>query len=83
MAGTIRVPKVGRAKARTYKLKAVAGALAIGGKGTVRLKLSKTVRSAVRRALRARKRVTVKVVARVGNRAGVARALTRSVRLKL
>ncbi len=81
-SGTVRVPRVGRAKARSYTVRSVA-AIAAGAKAAVRLKLSPRARAAIRRALRARKRVTMRVAVRVTDRAGNARTLRRTVALKL
>jgi beta-glucanase (GH16 family) len=82
-AGTVRVPRVGRVAARTYRLEAQTTTVLKGTKATVRLKLSARARVAVGRALRARKRVVLKLRVRVADGAGNARALTRQVRLRL
>ncbi|HEV2774526.1 MAG TPA: glycoside hydrolase family 16 protein [Solirubrobacteraceae bacterium] len=80
--GTIRVPRVGRARARTYR---PTGFALIGGgaSATVRLRLSRASRATIRRALRSRRRVNVVLRVRVVDSAGNARTLNRTVTLKL
>jgi beta-glucanase (GH16 family) len=82
-AGTVRVPRVGRARATTYSLRAHATTVVKGTNATVRLKLSAPAQVAIRRALRARRRVVVKLRVRVADGAGNVRPLTRQVRLRL
>ena len=82
VTSTIRVPRVGRARARTYRPTAVLS-LRAGTAATVRLKLSASARAAIRRALRSRKRVTVRVAVRVSDSAGNARTLSRQVAIRL
>ena len=82
VTSTIRVPRVGRARARTYKPATVLS-LRAGTATTVRLKLSASARAAIRRALRSRNRVTVRVAVRISDSAGNARTLSRQVALRL
>lgn len=82
VTSTVRIPKVGRARARTYVPSVVATTLATGTKVTVRLRLSKNARVAIGRALRAGKRIFVHVNARVADGAGNDRSLTRRVGLR-
>jgi len=65
VTSTIRVPRIGRARARTYR-PAAGVAIGAGTAATVRLRLSATARAAIRRALRSRKRVTARVAASAG-----------------
>lgn len=80
--GTVRVPKFGRSRARTYTLQVVQATLAKATKARVRIGLSKNARVAIGRALRARKRVTVKLTVRVRDGAGNGRSLTRRIALR-
>ncbi|MEA2195434.1 MAG: hypothetical protein QOG42_1868 [Solirubrobacteraceae bacterium] len=82
VTGTVAVPRVGRARARSYRPAAV---VVIGGGATrrVRLTLSASARSAIRRALRAHRGVTVRVSVRISDRAGNARTLSRRIALRL
>ena len=82
-AGAVRVPRVGRARARTFSLAAPRAAIARGGRLTVRLRLSRAARGAMRRALRAGRRITVTVEVEAADRAGNVRALTRRIALRL
>ena len=80
--GTVRVPRVGRVRTRTYTARSVV-AIAAGATARVRLKLSLGARAAIRRALRSRKRVAMRVAVRVSDRAGNARTLSRTIAVKL
>jgi beta-glucanase (GH16 family) len=80
---TIRVPRHGRARARTYALKAATTTIARSTPATVRLKLSSGARGAMTRALRAGKQVVVALGVRVADGAGNARPLARRVALRL
>lgn len=80
--GTIRLPKPGRSKAKTLKLKALSTGIKKGATATVKLKLSATARSAIKRALRAGKTISAKVTVTVTDAAGNKRLLTRRVRLR-
>jgi hypothetical protein len=82
VASSVRVPRVGRARARTYTQRVVTRPLAKATRLTVRLTLSKRARVAIGRALRARKRVFVTVRVRVADSAGNVRSLTRRVALR-
>ena len=79
---TIRVPRVGRARARTYRPTA-ALAIRAGTATTVRLRLSASARAAIRRALRSRRRVSARVDVRVSDSAGNARTLSRQIAIRL
>lgn len=78
----MRVPRVGAAKARTYRLRAVTRTIRQGSSATVRLKLSKAARRAISRALKARKRVTATVRITVADTRANQRTLTRQIRLR-
>jgi hypothetical protein len=80
--GTVRVSRIGRARARTFTSRSVL-AIAQGATGRVRLKLSASARTAIRRALRARRPVFMRVAVRVVDRAGNARTLRRTVAVRL
>jgi hypothetical protein len=80
--GTVRVPRVRRAKATTYRLKAVTKRIATGKKARVTFVLSSARRSKIRRAINARKRVVVKLVVIATDAAGNATRRNRQVRLK-
>ena len=82
VTATVTVPRVGRARSRTFRSSAVKG-IAEGVSATVRLKLSASARAAIRRALRARRRVTVRQSVRLTDFAGNERTLSRRVRLRL
>jgi hypothetical protein len=82
VTGTVRVPRIGRAQARTYKPRAVA-AIARGATLAVRLNLSTAARAAIRRALRSHRRITVQLAVRVTDGAGNAVNLSRRVALRL
>ncbi len=81
--GAVRVPRVGRTRARTLSLTARRAAIAQGGRLTVRLRLSQAARRAIRRALRAGRRVAVTLEVEASDRAGNVRTLTRRVTLRL
>jgi hypothetical protein len=80
--GTVRVPRLGRTRAKTYRLKARTTRIAKATKVTVRLKLSDRARVAITRALRAGKRIVLKLGVSVADRTGNVRRLTRQVTLK-
>jgi hypothetical protein len=81
--GTVRVPRIGRAKARSFTLKVVATTIEQAGRGTLRLSISASARAAIRRALRAGRSIAVKLVVVVGDDAGNTRTLRRQIRLRL
>lgn len=81
-AATVRVPAIGRTKARTHRLPAVSAALAQGRQRVLVLKLGTGTRAAIRRALKARRRVTVSVALTARDAAGNATTASRSVRLR-
>lgn len=82
-AGTVRVPQVGSARTKRYRLKKATAYIAKGRKPTLRPRLSKAARRAIKRALRARRRIIVKLRVTVVDKAGNKRTLGRRVRLKL
>lgn len=81
-SGTVRVPRLGRTKAKTHRLAARTTLLARGGRATLRLTLSRTARRAIGRALRARKPVAVTLTVLVADATGNTRRLTRRVTLR-
>jgi hypothetical protein len=81
--GNVRVPRIGRTRARAITAPAVTKAIARGAKATVKVRLSTSARIAIRRALRAHRRIVVKLSVRVADSAGNARTLTRQVTLRL
>jgi beta-glucanase (GH16 family) len=81
-SGTVRVPRIGRTKAKTHRLAARTTLLARGGRATVRLTLSRTTRRAIARALRARRQIVVTLTVLVADRAGNRRTLKRRVTLR-
>jgi len=81
--GIIRIPKHGRARAKTYKPMTIMTVIAKGTKVKVRLKLTGRARSAIRPALRARKRIVLKLGVRVADNAHNIRPLSRQVMLRL
>jgi len=80
--GTIRVPALAGAKARTYVLTAVPARIAKGRRATLRVRLSRPARAAIMRALRAKRRVDARLGVRVADRAGNSRRATRRVVLR-
>jgi len=72
-AGTVRVPKVGTHKAKTYKLTAAAAQIAKGATATLKPRLSKSARGAIRRALHRGRKITVKLTIAVGDSLATAR----------
>ncbi len=82
-SATVSLPRVGRAKARTYTLRAVTKRIALGRRATARPLLSAVRRVAIRRVLRAHRRVVVTIRVRVADAAGNARTVRRQFSLKL
>lgn len=80
--GTIRVPRLGHARATTYKSRAGTATIARGVKVPVRLTLSSRARAAILRALTAGRRMVLKLGVRVTDRAGNVRPRTRQVALR-
>ncbi|MEA2155453.1 MAG: hypothetical protein QOE11_1593 [Solirubrobacteraceae bacterium] len=76
---TIRVPGVGRAPAKTYRLRAHTTAIAAGGRARVRLAVPSRVRAAIRRLPAGGRKIAVKVRVEVADRAGNVRTLTRQI----
>lgn len=81
-SGSVRVPKSGRTRARTFRLKVVTKTIARGRAATVKLSLSKTVQTAIRRSLRQGRSISVKLRVVVSDAAGNDRTLTRTLKLK-
>jgi putative cell wall-binding protein len=77
--GSVRIPKVGRTKARTFRLQRATATIAAGARKQVRISLPRAMRSAAGRALRARKRVSARLTVTVSG-AGTTQTLTRTVR---
>jgi beta-glucanase (GH16 family) len=80
--GTIRIPRLAGAKARTYVLVAAPARIAKGRRATLRVRLSRPARAAITRALRAQRRVVVRVGIRVDDRAGNSLPRTRRIVLR-
>jgi hypothetical protein len=80
--GTVRVPRLGRASARTYAPTAVTTAVGKGSRGSVRLKLSRNARGGITRALRAGRHTAMNVHVDVADGAGNTRSLARRVTLR-
>lgn len=81
--GAVRVPKVGRAKARTFKLRPAEAYVVKGGSAATKPRISLPARTAIKRALTAGKRVVATLRVTVADSKGVLkRTLTRAVRLK-
>jgi len=78
----VLVPKVGRAKAKTYSLRPTTKAVAAAATAKIKLKVPAATATAIRRALKAGKRIIVKLKIRVVDEAGNTRMLTREVRLR-
>jgi hypothetical protein len=79
--GTVRVARVGAARARTYTLKSVTTSIPKDTKAKVILELSSRTRAAIRRALRSGQRITIKLRFRCIDVAGNETSRTRDVRL--
>jgi beta-glucanase (GH16 family) len=80
--GTIRIPRLGHARATTYRPSAATTSIARGMRVPVRLRLSSHARAAIMRALRADKRIVLKLGIRVADSAGNVQPRTRQVTLK-
>ena len=81
-SATVRIPTLGRARAKTYTLASRSASLAKGSTATVRLTLSPALRSAIRRTLRAGRRVTVTLRVRISDATGNTRTVARQFRLR-
>ncbi|MEA2241206.1 MAG: hypothetical protein QOD24_762 [Solirubrobacteraceae bacterium] len=82
-SGTVRVPGVGRTRAKTYRLQPVTAAVATDAPTTARLALPARARSAIRRALTHGRQVVVRARVEVADRAGNTRRLARQIALRL
>ena len=80
--GTVRVPKIGAASARLFKLAKVTTAIAPGERGSLRPRLSYAARVAIGRALRRGRRVTASLKVTLADAAGNKKTLVRQVRLR-
>lgn len=83
VTGSVRVPRIGRGKARTYALTAATRVIPAGASVIARPALSSRARSAIRRALRAHRSITVVIGVHVADLAGNAVTLTRRAGLRL
>jgi beta-glucanase (GH16 family) len=81
-AGSVRVPRVGRTRARTYVLATRSAAIARGGRVTLRLRLPARTRAAIRRAQRAHHHVVLQLRVAIADGAGNTRRLTRRIELR-
>jgi extracellular elastinolytic metalloproteinase len=79
---TVRVPRIGRRAARTYRLAAPHASLTRGARRILVLKVAGSTHTALARALRAHRRLTVAVTVTAKDAAGNATTVRRSVRLK-
>ena len=82
-SGTVRVPGLGRTRAKTYQLQPVTAAVAADAPTTARLALPASARSAIRRALTRGRPIVVRVRVEVSDRAGNTRRLARQIALRL
>ena len=80
---SVRIPKLGAAKARTYRLPRSTRTIGEGRTVTIHLSLSSAARRAIRRALRAGKTIVVRFRVSVADEAGNTRTLTRQIRLRI
>jgi hypothetical protein len=80
--GTLRVPRLRRARAATFKPAARTTTIAKGMRVQVRLKLRRDARAAITRALRAGRRIILKLNVSVADKAGNIRPRTRQVMLR-
>jgi hypothetical protein len=83
VSATVAVPRLGRRKATTYRLKALTRSIVKGasGKRKIALRLSVTATGAIRRTLKAGRRIVVAFRIVVADLAANKRTITRSVRL--
>jgi hypothetical protein len=81
VTGTGRTPKLGKVKARSFKLSAPARSLSAGAAATVKVTVPAATRAAVLKALAARKRVTVSFTVQAVDAAG--NAAKRTVKVTL
>ena len=82
-SGTVRVPKVGRTRAKRYKLRTVKADIAKAEGAELRPALSNAARRAIRRALRRGRPVIIRLRITVADVTGNTRTLTRQVKLRL
>jgi hypothetical protein len=83
VSGTVRVPRIGAAKSKRYKLTKVSGTITKGGRITFKPKLSSAARKAIKQALRRGRRITVDLKVTVADRIGNTTTLARKIRLRL
>ena len=82
VSATIRVPRLGRVAAKTYRPVAVKRAIPQGATRKVALRLSALTTRAIRRALSARKRIVAKLKVVTADAANNRKTLARNVRLR-
>ena len=82
VSATVRVPRLGRTKAKVYRLKTLKRSIAKGTKRKIALRMTTTSTRAARRALRLRKRVLVRFRITTADVVGNKKTRTRDVRLK-
>lgn len=80
--GTVKVPRVGAVRAKTYKTKKITKPIAKGASVKIKLGLFRAARTAMQRALRRGKRVTMKLTIAVTDAVGNTKKLTRRVKLR-
>lgn len=78
---TIKVPKVGRSRARSFRLRAVTTRIAKGARKRLVFRISAPARLSGARALRARRAPSAQVTVTVRDSAGNRRTLRRTIRL--
>jgi hypothetical protein len=82
-SGTVRVPRIGRTQARTYRLKAATAAIPTDTATTARLALPAHARDAIRRALTLGRQIVARIRVEVADRAGNTQRLARQIALRL
>jgi hypothetical protein len=82
-SGTVRVPRIGSTRAKTYRLKAATVAVSTGTATTARLALPARARDAIRRALTRGRQIVARVRVDVADRAGNTQRLARQIALRL
>jgi len=81
-SGVVRLPRLGRNRARAYDLARVATTVAQGGTDRVRFRLSPALRAAIRRALRAHRRIIATLTFTVSDAGGNRTTITRRVKFR-
>lgn len=80
--GSVRVPRVGAVRARTYTLEVVTRSIAQGTTQRFRPRVSAAARRAIRRALRAGRQVIVRFTVTVADTTGNKQTLTRLINVR-